>query len=125
MKKFICIVSFIFVLLIIGCGKQEPEQEQITAKVIADEVPLPVVEPEILEEVEEITTTVKLCFDTDNGIIRWEAGSIFGFTDKAERYEFYDYCIDRTHVSEYYCENEEPRNETHPCSNGCVDSHCL
>ena len=90
---------------------QEPAQQE-------ELPPAPVPEPR-----EEIKT-VKLCHDTDNGIIRWEEGKVFGFYDNASRFEFSDYCEDNVYLTEYYCENEEPVTRRFQCSNGCRQNHC-
>ncbi|MAG91381.1 hypothetical protein CMO83_01770 [Candidatus Woesearchaeota archaeon] len=122
MKQYLYIIFIIILILVIGCGKEEVESEEITGEVVAEETQDETVEAEI--EPEEEILTVKLCHDTDNGTIKWVNGTVLGFTNKSERFELKDFCVDKNHVSEYYCEDEEPKNEYFLCKSGCVDGHC-
>lgn len=118
---------FLFVILFIfGCSKAEPEVTTQVIKIVnPEEIGVREVDEEIEEEVEEDIVTVKLCHDTDNGIVRWVNGSIFGFHDNAERFEYKDFCFDNNFLIEFYCENEMPQNASFLCDNGCEDNHCL
>jgi len=117
MKIILLLFSLFLIILISSCGKEEiKDLEPITAEVYNIDEP---------ENIEEEIVTVRLCHDTDNGIVRWVNGSIFGFHDNAQRFEFYDYCFDKNILVEYYCENETPQNTTFLCTNGCEDNHCL
>ena len=119
MKKIFYLFLILLIIFIIGCNKEEIKAEpEITAKVVEE------IETEEIVEEEDIET-VRLCHDTDNGIVRWINGSIFGFNNKAERFEHNDYCFDNNILVEYYCENETPQNRTFLCKNGCEDNHCL
>jgi len=127
MKK-IMLLFLVMLIFIYGCGKGEIVEEytypleEITAQVHDID------EPEIIEEVkivEKDILTVRLCHDTDNGMVRWVNGTIFGFYNNAERFEFRDYCFDNNILVEYFCENEIPQNMTFLCTNGCEDNHCL
>ena len=116
MKKILALIMIFFLILLNGCGKEEKgPQDMITAEVVK--------EPE-KEKIDENITTVKICYDTDNGIIKWVNGSIMGFYDNATRFELKDYCVNKNYLREYYCENEEPLETIFLCKNGCVDSHC-
>jgi len=127
MRIILLLLSLFLIIFILGCGKEEVTEEtiypkKITAKVSnIDDVEI----PEDDEVVEEEIITVRLCHDTDNGIVRWINGSTFGFYDNAERFEFNDYCFDNNFLIEYYCENEIPQNTSFLCTNGCQDNHCL
>ena len=118
MKHILALIIILFIFLL-GCGKEEKEKEPtiITTEVIK--------EPEIEEEIEEENiTTVKICYDTDNGIVRWVNGTVMGFYNNATRFEFKDYCFDNNYLVEFYCENEIPHKQLFLCKNGCIDSHC-
>ena len=128
MKYIILYLLLLTIIFIYGCGKEEIVEEdtlpleEITAQVHG------VDEPEIIEDVEvveEDILTVRLCHDTDNGRVRWVNGSIFGYYNNAERFEFNDYCLDNNLLIEYYCEDENPMNRSFLCTNGCQDNHCL
>ena len=117
MKRILAIIIlFIFLL---GCGKEE-KAEEITSGVIKDLE----VEEVAEEKIEENITTVRICYDTDNGIVRWVNGTVMGFYDNATRFEFKDYCYNFNYLVEFYCENEIPHEKLFLCKNGCVDSHC-
>ena len=124
MKKILLIIFVLTIFLIYGCGKDpETELEPITAEVIqVEDIEIP---EEDVEVFEEEVVTIKLCHDTDRGIIRWASGTVFGFYDNAKRFEFDDYCFDNNIMIEYYCEEENPKNRTFICKNGCEDNHCL
>tara|TARA_Y100000310_G_scaffold78181_1_gene74801 strand:- start:1178 stop:1525 length:348 start_codon:yes stop_codon:yes gene_type:complete len=115
MKRVFPLIFIIFLLFIYGCGKEEIVEET-AGKIIAQ-----VINVDIDEEI----VTVRLCHDTDNGIVRWVNGSIFGFYDNATRFELKDACLNNNVLIEYYCGNETPMNRTFLCKNGCVDNHCL
>ena len=112
MKKRYLVFSIVLIILIYGCEQVIEEPEIIEEKVV-------------VEEEREKIVTVRLCHDTDNGIVRWVNGSTFGFYDNAERFEFDDYCFDNNFLIEYYCQNEIPQNRSFLCDNGCLDNHCL
>jgi len=129
MKIILIIFSLFLIIFIIGCGKGEIVEEtkkpidKITAQVYdIDDL---VVADEVVEEEEENIVTVRLCHDTDNGLVRWVNGTIFGFYNNTERFEYNDYCFDHTFLIEFYCENEAPQNRSFLCTNGCEDNHCL
>ena len=126
MKKILFLFFILFILFIYGCSKEETTEEpmpieKITAKAY-DVDKLEITED---DEAEEEIVTVRLCHDTDNGMVRWANGSVFGFYDNAKRIELKDYCFDNNILVEYYCENEMPQNMTFICTNGCKDNHCL
>jgi len=126
MKKilFLLIFSFIFIY---GCSESETMLTGATTALDVVEEPVEA-EPEepieVIEEIEENIKTVKLCYDSDNGIVRWEKGKIFGFYDNATRFEFEDYCRNFNYLIEFYCEEENPKDQIFLCTNGCVDNHC-
>ncbi len=128
MKKILSIIFILFVLFIIGCGKEETKDLETITTEAYDIDESEIIENteggEVIEEEKENITTVRLCHDTDNGVIRWVNGSVFGFYDNAERFEFKDYCFDNNILIEYYCEDEMPQNRTFVCKNGCADNHC-
>lgn len=121
MKKIIILFSIFLLILIYGCNKKEEVSldKTVTANVIKD-IKIEVAEEEIKENIK----TVRLCYDSDNGIVRWVNGSVFGFYDNATRFEFIDYCQNKNYLMEFYCENETPFQRRFLCRNGCVDSHC-
>ena len=110
------------IIFVFGCGKEEP-QTTISAEVIKE------IEGERenieVEEERENITTVRLCYDTDNGMVRWVNGSVFGYYDNATRFEFNDYCQNFNYLWEFYCENENPMQMIFLCTSGCEDNHCL
>ena len=122
MKRILPLIFIIFLIFIYGCGKKEIVEEtsgKITSQVISVE------EPKIVEVIEEDVLTVRLCHDTDNGIVRWVNGSVFGFYNNATRFEFNDYCQNKNYLWEFYCDNETPKQRRFLCRNTCVDNHCL
>jgi|TARA_B100001964_G_C14135239_1_gene554810 hypothetical protein len=116
MKRIPILIFIIFLLFIYGCGKEE-----ITTQAYKIE------EIEAAEEevTEENITTIRLCHDTDRGMVRWVNGTVFGFYDNATRFEFNDYCLNFNYLWEFYCENGNPLQEIFLCINGCEDNHCL
>jgi len=121
MKKIFSLLVILMVF-IISCNKEEPE-EPLSAQVIK-EVEVQEEAEDVIEEEEETIITVKLCHDTDNGMLKWVNGSVFGFYNNAERFEFNDYCQDSNYLVEFYCEDENPEQQIFLCRNGCVDNHC-
>lgn len=121
MKKIIILLSIFLLILVYGCNKEEAISldKTVTANVIKD-IKIGVAE----EGIKENITTVRLCYDSDNGIVRWVNGSVFGFYDNATRFEFIDYCQNKNYLIEFYCENETPSQRRFLCRNGCVDAHC-
>jgi len=126
MKIILPLLSIFLIIFIVGCDKTETK---VTTQVIkaADPEVIGVVEieEEIEEEEEEDIFTVRLCHDTDNGIVRWVNGSVFGFYNNATRFEFNDYCQNFNYLWEFYCEDERPLQRIFLCTNGCEDNHCL
>ena len=121
MKK-VLILAF-FIIFAYGCGREEA---QFTGKITVSTYKieeLDIIE-ERVEERENITT-VRLCYDTDNGITRWVNGSIFGFYSNATRFEFTDYCISNNYLMEFYCENKTGIQKVFLCKSGCTDNHCI
>jgi len=119
MRQILALIIIFLLVSLVGCNKEENKKQEITAEVVK--------EPEhekAAEAREEITTTVKICYDTDNGIIRWEKGTVMGFYENTTRFELEDNCYNKNYVVEYYCENEEPLETIFLCKNGCIDSHC-
>ncbi len=126
MKIIFSLLLIFFIILSSGCGKEEIKDLELITAQTYDIVEMGIIEDyEVVEEEKEEIITVRLCHDTDNGIVRWVNGSIFGFYDNATRFEFDDYCFDNTFLIEYYCENETPQNRSFLCTNGCQDNHCL
>lgn len=119
MRQILALIVIFLLIFLVGCGKEEKESE-ITAEVVKEPEP----EKAEVKVEEEITTTVKICYDTDKGIIRWEKGTVMGFYENTTRFEFEDHCYNKNYVVEYYCENEEPLETVFLCKNGCTDSHC-
>ena len=123
MKK-ISILFLFLILFVLGCSKEEVVLEpKITAQVVESDEDF--YEEDPTEELTENLSTVRLCHDTDNGIIKWINGTIFGYYNNAKRFEFNDYCFDNQILIEYYCEDENPNNRSFVCENGCEDNHCL
>ena len=121
MKKIISIIIIFLFILLFSCKKDTEPESVITAEVIKEPE---LIEDEIVEEIPENIEIVTICYDNDNGIVRWEKGKIMGYYNNATRFEFDDYCIDKNYLMEYYCENEEPLHQIFLCKNGCTDSHC-
>lgn len=118
------IVLMIGLISVFGCSKEEP------ATISGGAIREIESEEEIVEAAEEDEeagniTTVRLCHDTDNGIVRWVNGSVFGFYSNATRFEFNDYCMNFNYLWEFYCEDENPMQRIFLCTNGCEDNHCL
>ena len=124
MKKYFVLFSFLLII-IIGCGKEAvTEIEESPGKITAWTYKIDDIKSEELEE-EETIETVRLCHDSDNGIVRWINGSIIGFYSNSTRYEFNDYCQNFNYLMEFYCEDENPKQKRFLCKNGCEDNHCL
>ena len=120
MRKIFSLLAILAIIFIIGCGKEEAEAP-LSAEVIKE---IEVEEDVELVEEEEIVS-VRLCHDTDNGMVKWINGTVFGYYHNAKRFEFNDYCFDKNILVEYYCEDERPQNMTFVCKNECEDNHCL
>jgi len=133
MKKFMYLFLASIILFAFGCDNKESDSNDITGQVIIvddsviveDVLIIEEKEGIIIEEIVENITTVRLCHDTDNGIVRWVNGSIFGYHNDSTRFELNDYCFNNNILIEYYCEDETPQNYTFLCKNGCADDHCL
>jgi len=125
MKKILFLLFVFSIVFILGCSKEESKLEN-PDKIIAWTYKIDDIVEETEEEiVEEEIVTVRLCHDTDNGIVRWVNGSIFGYYDNTTRFEFNDYCQNFNWLWEFYCENETPQQRHFLCRNGCEDNHCL
>jgi hypothetical protein len=122
MQKIFSLLAIFGIIFVFGCSKEEPTT--ISAAVI-EEIESEEKIVEIIEEERENITTVRLCHDTDNGIVRWVNGSVFGFYNNATRFEFNDYCQNFNYLWEFYCENETPMQRIFLCTNGCENNHCL
>ena len=122
MRQILALITIFLLIFLVGCSKEEKEESKITAEVVKETESEKTGVTE--KDEEEITTTVKICYDSDNGIIRWTKGTVMGFYNNATRFEFEDHCYNKNYVVEYYCENEEPLETIFLCRNGCIDSHC-
>ncbi|MDP7476384.1 MAG: hypothetical protein QF655_02000 [Candidatus Woesearchaeota archaeon] len=122
MQKIFSLLAIFGIIFVFGCSNEEPTT--ISAAVI-EEIESEEKIVEIIEEERENITTVRLCHDTDNGIVRWVNGSVFGFYNNATRFEFNDYCQNFNYLWEFYCENETPMQRIFLCTNGCENNHCL
>ncbi len=126
MKRIFFILLLLLIIFIFSCSKEEEKISTapvVTAEVITEK---PNIEKkEINESIDENVPSARLCHDTDNGIVRWINGTVFGFYDDATRFEFKDYCQDRIYLTEFYCEGESPQQRLFSCRNGCVDDHCV
>ena len=115
-------------IFLFGCSKEEAEVlGPITGEAykIDEIIKEETAEEEIPDEEIEDYNTVRLCYDSDNGIVRWVNGTVFGFDNKARRFEFRDFCFDPHYLVEYYCDEDQiPQNFTFLCVNGCSDNHC-
>jgi len=126
MKKIIWLFLILLTFFILGCSKEEATGTITGAYEIKElEAIEGIVEDNTVEDERENITTVRLCHDTDNGIVRWVNGSVFGFYNNATRFEFNDYCQNFNYLWEFYCENENPMQRIFLCTNGCEDNHCL
>ena len=122
----VLLLLFVFFVFIYGCGKEEEltnQPQKITAQVYKIDEKIDEAEEE--KEESETITTVRLCYDTDNGIVRWVNGSIFGFYGNATRFEFNDYCISSNYLMEFYCDNETAMQKVFFCKSGCLENHCV
>tara|TARA_Y100000310_G_C20556336_1_gene750716 strand:+ start:757 stop:1131 length:375 start_codon:yes stop_codon:yes gene_type:complete len=124
MKKTIFLTLISLFVLIFGCSNESNISGAATDLTSIELIEEEIIDEPIEEEKENIIT-VKLCHDTDNGIVRWVKGEIFGFYDNATRFEFHDYCQNFNYLWEFYCEEEDPKQEIFLCTNGCEDDHCL
>ena len=123
MKKYFILFSFLLII-IIGCSKEAvTEIKESPGKITAWTYKIDDIKLEEVEE--EIITTVRLCHDSDNGIVKWVNGSIIGFYENSTRFELKDKCVDNNLLIEYYCEDERPHNRSFICKNSCRDNHCL
>jgi len=123
MKQILALMMIILLIMITllislnGCGKKEPK---VTAEVVKE------LEDKVEEKIEkDDIITVEICYDTDNGMIRWVNGTVMGFYSNATRFEFKDYCKDKNYLIEFYCENESPHQMMFLCKSGCVNAHCI
>jgi len=126
MKNTLWLFLIPLTIFILGCSKEETTGTITGAYEIKElEAINDIAEDKVFEEERKNITTVKLCHDTDNGIVRWVNGSVFGFYDNTTRFEFNDYCQNFNYLWEFYCENENPMQRIFLCTNGCEDNHCL
>jgi len=129
MKKILFLLLIIIVFIVLGCSKGETKNLNVISGNVIDNSKLQIIEviteDEFIEEKEQEIFTVKLCHDTDNGIVRWVNGSVFGFYNNATRFEFNDICENFNYLTEFFCENENPMQRRFLCINGCEDNHCL
>ena len=123
MKKIGYLLLILFVFFIYGCSKEEAP---LTGKITAITYKVEEIESteDTAKEERENITTVRLCHDTDNGVVRWVNGSIFGFYSNATRFEFTDYCISNNYLMEFYCENKIAMQKVFFCRHGCINGHC-
>jgi hypothetical protein len=122
MKKILFLFFVISIIFGYGCSKEEAP---LTGKIIVTTQKSEEIEgASVGEEEREDIATVKLCHDTDHGILKFENGSIFGFYSNATRYEFNDYCMSQNYLMEFYCENETALQKSFLCRNGCTEGHC-
>ena len=126
MKNILWLFLILLTFFILGCSKEEAT-ETITGAYEIKEIEDNeyIADNDVIDEERDNITTVRLCHDTDNGIVRWVKGKIFGFYDNATRFEFDDYCQSFNYLWEFYCEEENPKQEIFLCRNGCEDDHCL
>ncbi|MAE43173.1 hypothetical protein CMO93_05355 [Candidatus Woesearchaeota archaeon] len=124
MEKTPLLLFILLIILISGCSNESNITGATTALTSVEPIEEEIIDEPIEEEKENITT-VRLCHDTDNGIVRWVKGKIFGFYDNATRFEFNDYCQNFNYLWEFYCEEENPKQQIFLCTNGCEDDHCL
>jgi hypothetical protein len=124
MKIIYLLFSLFLIVLICSCGKEEVVEEDHPQKFTTWAYKIDDIVEDGEEVVEEVST-IKLCHDTDNGIVKWVNGSIFGFYDNSTKYQFDDYCQNNNLLWEFYCEDEDPMQETFFCRGGCVEGHCV
>ena len=122
MKRILLLFLVLFVIFMYGCKAEDSKSNDARITTWSYKVDNIEVPEEAIEE--EGVTTVKLCHDTDNGIVRWVNGSVFGFYNNASRFAFRDKCLDNNLLIEYYCEDEIPQYRPFTCRNGCIDNHC-
>ena len=108
MTKIFSLLVILGIIFIIGCNKEETTEKITGAYQIEEVQTAEDVKEEAVEEERKNTTTVRLCHDTDNGVVRWVKGSVFGFYSNATRFEFNDYCQNNNYLMEFYCEDEYP-----------------
>jgi len=127
MKQFLVLFFVLAVFLIYGCGNEKNVEENIESSEKITAQMYKIEEIEVAEEdiVEEEIYTVRLCHDTDNGILKFENGTVFGFYNDATKFEFNDDCQDNNLLWEFYCEDENPMRITFICKSGCRDNHCI
>ncbi|MBW2977146.1 hypothetical protein KY347_06915 [Candidatus Woesearchaeota archaeon] len=124
MRKIFSLLLVLGLAIISGCKEESENEDLITGAFEAGELRIiEELEEERIEESEDVTT-VRLCHDTDNGIVRWVNGSVFGFYSNATRFEFNDYCQNFNYLMEFYCEDEYPKQQIFLCRNGCEEGHC-
>lgn len=113
----------IFLLVLTACGVKEIPVEQ--QPVI--EPPKP--EPIYVEKTEQVPVPVKKCFDSDNGLNKYERGVIENQNDKLTDSCLYTVAgsekISLSKVAEYFCEGEDIVAEVMHCEYGCEDGACL
>jgi len=69
----------------------------------------------------------KTCFETDAGIDKFNNGVLSVFKNKALISEEADYCLNSTHVNEYYCQNGGYTSIALDCGSGfeCKGGECV
>jgi hypothetical protein len=70
-----------------------------------------------------IIDTSDFCYDTDYGVYSSRPGEVKGYFNE-EYYETRDYCVDETHLKEYYCEGDIAEEEDIECTAGCMHGMC-
>jgi hypothetical protein len=128
MKRLILLNCLILLIVINACAKEDvitDPKEAITGQIVDIDSIESEEEVEESDDIIEEISTLRFCYDSDKGIVKWVNGSVFGFYDNAKRFEFNDFCFDNNVLIEYYCDDDEiPQNITFLCKNGCLDNHC-
>lgn len=111
----------LLVLFLLGCTKTEVVSEKVTT-VASTETPT-VTQPEAQET--NVTETTMTCTDTDSGIDSASRGTITGTNTDGTTFELTDKCYGSVFLVEYYCDNNQQKNQNFKCENGCKSGVCV
>lgn len=66
----------------------------------------------------------ELCYDSDDGDNIDIAGTVSIKLENGNILDYTDYCIDKSSLMEYFCEDYTYKSKTYKCRNACVNGAC-
>ncbi|MCX6694675.1 MAG: hypothetical protein NTU61_00045 [Candidatus Altiarchaeota archaeon] len=75
--------------------------------------------------VQQAMASDAVCVDYDNGIDVYNSSFIYGTDSRDSQYLWRDFCIDSTHLGEYWCDSGIPQITELPCTLLCSAGACM